>query len=347
MKAIIKAREGANGVEVADVPVPEIGPGDVLVKVHATGICYSDVSIKKDEYIGRRPVPIPMVMGHEAAGEIVEAGATVDSKRVGERVALEPIAGCGTCHQCIIGNQNMCTNWEHIGITRDGTFAQFISIPSRQAHRIADDVPYAVASVTEPFGLVVRTLEQVKPMLGETATIVGPGSIGLLHLLAFKAAGLAKVFMVGLSADAPRFAIAEKLGADACIAVDKEDAADAIRRLTGSAGTDIVVETASSPKASELALALAAPRGRVALFGLYAKAEFSPVQFARSGVTAFGDVAQLTRHFAGALRIMASGVVNFEPVITHRLTLDQMEEAFEATRAGSAVKVVFEPQRAG
>ncbi len=347
MKAIIKARDEAGGVEVADIPVPKVGPGDALVKIHATGICYSDVTIKKNTYIGRKPVPIPMVMGHEGAGEIVEVGDGVDPERVGERVALEPMAGCGTCHQCITGHPNMCASWDHIGITRDGTFAEYISIPSRQVHRIADGVSYPAASLTEPFGLVVRTLEQVKPMLGETATIVGPGSIGLLHLLAFKAAGLAKVIMVGLAADAPRFAIAEKLGADACIAVDKEDVAEVIQKLTGEPGTDIVVETASSPKATELALALVAPRGRAALFGLYPKAEFSPVQFARSGVTAFGDVAQVTRHFVGSLRIMASGVINFEPVITHRLTLDQVEEAFEATKEGNAVKVVFEPQRAG
>jgi len=239
----------------------------------------------------------------------------------------------------------MCANWQHIGLTRDGTFGEFISVPSRQAHRIADDVSFTVASITEPFGLVVRTLEQVKPMLGETAAIVGPGSIGLLHLLAFKAAGLARIVMFGLSSDEPRFEIARELGADECIAVDTEDPFDALNAAIGASGTDIVVETASSPKATELALQLPAPHGRVALFGLYPEARFSPVQFARSGVIAFGDVGQVTRHFVGALRIMASGVIDFEPVITHRLRLDQMEEGFEATKAGNAVKVVFEPQR--
>jgi len=345
MKAIIKASEEAGSVTVADVPVPKVGPGDALVKVYATGICYSDVSVKKDTYIGRTPLPVPMVMGHEAAGEIVEVGAGVDSSRIGERVALEPIAGCGRCHQCITGHQNMCTSWQHIGLTRDGTFAEYIALPARQAHRIADGLPYHVAAVTEPFGLVVRTLEQVKPMLGENVAIIGPGSLGLLHLLAFKAAGMAKVMMVGLSTDAPRFTVAKKHGADACIAVDKEDAPAVIREMTGGQGADIVVETASSPKATELAFQLVAPRGRVSLFGLYPTAEFSPVAFARNGVSAFGDVAQLTRHFVGALRIIGAGVVDLEPLVTHRLTLDEMEAGFAANMSGAAVKVVFEPQR--
>ncbi len=342
MKAIIKASAEAGSLEVTDIPTPVVGPGDVLVKIHASGICYTDATIIENKYIGRKPVPIPMVLGHEAAGEIVEVGPGISSERVGERVALEPIAGCGRCHQCLIGNQNMCASWDHIGITCDGTFAEYIAIPSLQAHRITDSVSYGVASMTEPFGLVVRTLEQVKPMIGETAAIIGPGSIGAMHLLALKAAGLAKVIMVGLDKDAKRFALAEKLGADHSIAVDKEDAVEAIGRLTGGAGVDIVVETASSPKATGLAFEIVAARGRVSLFGLYPSAEFSPVQMLRRGVTAFGDVAQVTRHFVGALRIMASGVIDFAPLITHRFGLDDALQAMDAKKGGDTLKVVFE-----
>jgi len=342
VKAVVKARAEARSLEVTDIPTPPVGPGDVLVKIHASGICYTDASILANKYIGRKPVPIPMVLGHEASGDIVEVGPGIPSERVGERVALEPIAGCGRCRQCLIGNQNMCAGWEHIGITRDGTFAEYIALPSRQVHPIAEGVTYGVASMTEPFGLVVRTLEQVRPMIGETVAIIGPGSIGVMHLLAFKAAGLAKVIMVGLDKDAKRFALAEKLGADHCVVVDKEDAVEAIGRLTGGAGVDIVVETASSPKATGLAFEIVAPRGRVSLFGLYPNAEFSPVQMLRRGVTAFGDVAQVTRHFVGALRIMASGVIDFVPLITHRFGLDDALQAMEAKKEGDAIKVIFE-----
>ena len=343
MKAVVKATQEAMSLEVLDLPMPEVGPNDVLVKIHASGLCYTDSSILKNDYIGRKPVPIPIVLGHEAAGEIVEAGSAVPGNRVGQRVALEPIAGCGHCHQCLMGHPNMCNSWDHIGITCHGTFAEFIAIPSRQAHVIGENVEYAVASMTEPFGLVVRTLEQVNPMIGETAAIIGPGSIGMLHLLALKAAGLGKVIMVGLKKDSKRFEQAMKAGADASIAVDAVDAVEALHELTDGAGADIVVETASSPKATELAFELVAPRGRISLFGLYPRAEFSPVKMVRSGVRAFGDVAQVTRHFVTSSRIMASGIIDFSPAISHRLRLDEAEKAFAATKEGDAVKVVLTP----
>jgi 2-desacetyl-2-hydroxyethyl bacteriochlorophyllide A dehydrogenase len=341
MKAIVKATAEAGSLRVVDLDIPKPEAGDVLVRIHATGICHTDETVLRNEYVGRRPVPVPVIMGHEAAGEIVEVGAGGDRGRIGERVALEPIAGCGHCHQCVTGHQNMCANWEHIGLTRDGTFAEYIVVPARQAHRVDDSVDYEIAAMTEPFGLVARTLEQVRPMVGETAAIVGPGPIGIMHLLAFKAAGLSKVVMVGLAKDEKRFELARSLGADRCIAVDRDDAVEAIKGETGGAGADIVVETASSPKAATQCFELAAPRGRVSLFGLYRTAEFSPLQMMRKGITAYGDVAQLTHHFIHALRIMAGGAIDFRPLVTHITTLENAEEGFAMARGGDAVKVVF------
>ncbi len=342
MKAIVKATAEAGVLSVTDVPTPRVGDGDVLVKVRATGICYTDVTVLQNKYIGRRPVPIPMVMGHEGAGEIVEIGNGVSAARVGQRVALEPIAGCGHCRQCLTGHQNLCTHWEHIGLTRDGTFGEYIAIPSKQAHRIDDSVGFDTAALTEPFGLVVRTLEQVKPIVGESAAIIGPGPIGILHLLAFLAAGIRNVTMVGLSQDAQRFEIARKIGAAHIIRADVDNPVEAIKDYTAGEGADIVVETASSPKATSLAFDLVGPLGRVSLFGLYPSAEFSPLQILRKGVTTFGDVAQLTRHFIQAIQIMGSGVIDFAPVITHRKTVEEAESAFMATREGDAMKVLFE-----
>jgi len=342
MKAIIKATEAAGSLAVEDVASPRVGRGEVLVKIHTTGICHTDVTVLENAYVGRRPVPIPVVMGHEAAGEIVESGEGVHPGRVGERVALEPISGCGHCRQCLTGHQNLCEDWEHIGLTRDGTFAEYIAVPAKQAHRISDNVSFDVAAMAEPFGLVVRTLEQVNPVVGETAAVVGPGPIGLMHLLAFKAAGISSVTMVGLSSDEGRFALAKKLGADHFIRVDAENPSDAIKAVTNGLGADIVVETASSPKAVRTALEVAAPLGRVSLFGLYREADIGPVQMLRKGLTVFGDVAQLTHHFLQALRIMAGGRIDFLPLITHRSTLDKAAEAFSTAGRGDAVKILFQ-----
>lgn len=342
MKAVVKANAEKWSLQVVERPVPKIGDGDVLVRIHATGVCYTDASILMNTYVGRKPVPIPMILGHEGAGEIVEAGPGVDRARIGERVALEPIAGCGHCDQCLVGNTNLCTEWDHIGITRDGTFAEYISIPAKQAHKIADHLEYAVAAVAEPFGLVVRSLEQAKFIVGETVAVVGPGSLGILHLLAFRAAGASKVIMVGLEQDAKRFETAKRLGADHTIMVDREDASKAVLEYTGGRGADVVIETANSPAATGLAFELTAAHGRVILFGLYPEARFSPVKMLRKAVTAYGNVGQVSRHFIGALRIMESGRIDFSEVVASRFSFNQAEAAFKAAKKGEAVKVIFE-----
>ena len=341
MRGIIKANKDEWSLSVADIPVPELGNGDVLVKIRAAGVCHTDVTILENKYIGRKPVPIPIVLGHEGAGEIVDVGPGVSESRIGQRVALEPIGGCGSCYQCLTGNKNLCSSWDHIGITRNGTFAEYISLPSTQAHAISEGVDFSVAAVAEPFGLVVRSLEKAKMMLGESVAIVGPGAIGLMHLIAFRAAGASKVIMLGLEKDRKRFNVAEAAGADHCIAADRENAAEAVMEYTGGNGADIVIETASSPKATSLAFELAGPHGRVILFGLYPEAMFSPVNMLRKAVTAFGDVGQLTRHFIRGLRIMESGMLDFSPVLDARYSFEEAGTALESSISGDVTKVVF------
>jgi len=341
MKAIIKATGEAGSLQVADMPKPIPVPGQVLVQIKATGICFTDVSILTNLYKGRKPVPIPLIMGHEGAGVIAELGPGVKDHVVGERVGLEVLSGCGTCLQCKNGFKNMCTNWDHLGITCHGTFAEY-ALPSNLAHRIPDDLDFAEAAFLEPLSLVVRTLEQAKPMVGETVAILGPGSLGMFHLQAFKAAGASKVFMIGLDQDRERFEIARDIGADDIININQQDPVETILKHTDGQGADIVVETANSPKATQMTFDLAAPRGRVVLFGLYPEATFSPLNLLRKGLTVFGDVAILPRQFLKAMNWVVSGKVSVRKMITKRFSLDQAAEAFEAQRQGKTVKVLFE-----
>ncbi|MFC1532904.1 zinc-binding dehydrogenase [Thermodesulfobacteriota bacterium] len=342
MKAIIKATDKAGSLLVADMPTPEPGPGQILVQIKATGICYTDVTILNNMYKGRKPVPIPIILGHEGAGVVAELGPGVADHAVGDRIALEALSGCGKCLQCRNGFKNMCGDWEHIGITCHGTFAEYLALPSNLAHKMPDDMDFADAAFMEPISLVVRSLEKVMPMVGETAVILGPGSLGMFHLQAFKAAGVSKVIMVGLEQDRNRFKIASELGADHTINISEQDPVEAILEHTDGQGADIVVETANSPKATRMAFDLAAPRGRVVLFGLYPEASFSPVQMLRKGLTVFGDVALVPRQFLRAMNWVLSGKVSAQKVITKRFGLDQAEEAFEAGRKGDTVKVLFE-----
>jgi threonine dehydrogenase-like Zn-dependent dehydrogenase len=341
MKALMKVRDEAGAYEVKDVPVPRPGRGEVVVKVKAASLCYTDVAILMNKYKGRRPVPIPIIMGHEGAGVIHELGEGVNNVAVGDPVGVEVLYGCGFCANCVNGNTNMCTNWRHIGITYDGILAEYVLVPARAVHRLPENISFIDAACLEPVSLTVRTLEQVKPMVGDTVTIFGPGAIGLFHLQAFKAAGAGQVIMVGVDQDEKRFALARQMGADHCVNADQEDPVARIRELTGGLGTDIVVETASSPAVFPLAIEVAAARGRVSFFGLYPEATVSPLTITRSGLTIFGDVGSLPRYFLRAIRWMQYGKVKATPLATRLFTLDEAAAAFEASRQGEVAKVIF------
>jgi len=342
MKAIVKYDEKAGSVEVRDMLEPVPGPTEVKVKIKAAGLCYSDVSIMQNKYVGRKPVPIPLIMGHEGAGVIAELGPEASGHAVGDRVALEPLSGCGRCDQCRNGFSNMCLDWEHLGITCHGTFAEYVTLSENKAHKISGDMDFAEAAILEPLGLVVRSLEQSKPMVGDSVAILGPGALGMMHLLAYKAAGAAKVIMIGLEQDRARFDIARSLGADHIINLSEQDPVEAILEYTRGRGADIVVETANSPKAAQLTFELAAPRGRVVLFGLYSESSFSPLQLLRKGLTVYGDVAVVPRQFSRAINWIESGRVDLQAIITKRFGMNEVQAAFEAARKGEAIKVVFE-----
>jgi threonine dehydrogenase-like Zn-dependent dehydrogenase len=236
----------------------------------------------------------------------------------------------------------MCPNWRHIGITYDGIFAEYIVVPGRTAHKLPDNVSFVDAACLEPISLTVRTMEQVKPMVGDTVTIFGPGAIGLFHLQAFKAAGAGQVIMIGIDQDAKRFEVAKELGADHIINSSKEDVVKRVRELTDGLGTDIVVETASSPAVYPLAIEVAAAKGRVSFFGLYPEATVSPLTIARSGLRIFGDAGSLPRYFVRAIRWMQYGKVRAKPLASRTFRLEEAKEALEASRLGQVAKVIFE-----
>jgi threonine dehydrogenase-like Zn-dependent dehydrogenase len=343
MKAIVKTDQNPGSYAVKDMPAPEPRAGEVLVRVKATGLCYTDMSILKGEYKGRKPVPIPLIMGHEASGVVAGLGPGVGTVQVGQRVGFEVLSGCGKCRNCRLGHKNMCTDWNHLGITGHGTFAEFAVVPEPLVHPLPDNVELADAALLEPLSLVARSLEHVRPQVGESAVIIGPGTVGLLHLQALKAAVVAKLIVVGLDADRIRFGIAEKLGATQIVNASSEDPAQAVMRDTGGLGADILIETASSPKVWDFLLDLMAARGRLSVFGLYPESRFQPLALIRKGVTIYGDVAFLPRHFLRAISWLESGKVSGQALVTTRFRLEQAGEAFEAFRNKETVKCLFEP----
>ena len=342
MKALVKCDEKAGSFEVREVDVPKIGACDVLVQMKATAICGTDISLLDNRYKGKKPVPIPIIPGHEGAGIIADIGKEVKYFKVGDRVAFEALQGCGHCPDCKIGNKNMCHYWEHLGLTCDGTFAEYILVSRDLVHKLPDNISFKNASCLEPIGLTVRSLSNVKPVLGERAAIIGPGKIGLFHLQALKASGVSEIFIIGLDKDKKRFEIAEKLGASFIINGSNEDPVKKVMDLTEGRGVDIVVETANSPKCFSMAIDLAGPKARISTFGLYPEAKISPITILRKGLTICGDVALLTKHFIRAIRWIEIKKVLAEPVITRSFSLEQAEEAIRIFKEGTEGAIIFE-----
>jgi threonine dehydrogenase-like Zn-dependent dehydrogenase len=341
VKAIIKDSPVKGSFHLKDVPKPQVKPGYVLIAIKAAGICNSDISIIDNTYVGRKPVPIPLILGHEGAGIIEEIGQGICGFNVGDRVSFEAVLGCASCSSCRVGLKNMCNNWEHLGITCDGTFAEYVVINAELVHKIPPSISFADAAFLEPVGLTVRSLESIQPMVGDTAAIVGPGTIGLLHLQALKAAGVSSIIIIGLQRDRHKFKIAKDLGADFIVNASNEDPVKAVQEITNGLGANIVVESANSNQALRIAIDLASVKGRVSCFGLYPEATINFLNMIRKSVTVFGDVAQLSRHFIRAINWVESGKVSPRPLITHRFTFVQADEAIKAFRDGG-LKVLFE-----
>ncbi|MDZ4164765.1 MAG: alcohol dehydrogenase catalytic domain-containing protein [Smithellaceae bacterium] len=339
MKAIVKADKA---LEVRELPIPKPAPGEVLVRMKAAGICYSDIMIYKNLYKGRVPVPDPMILGHEGAGIIEEAGEGVHHLKAGDKVGLNPLWGCGQCESCVNAKPNMCLQWRHLGISCDGTFAEYRSVPAFVAHKLPAGISMINAAFIEPIALAVRTFSHVKPQLGDNVAIIGPGSIGMFHLQAFKSAGAAQVIVIGLDQDSKRLEIARNLGADHIVNGSREDVVKRVKELTGGLGCDIVVEAANHPSTAGQAIDLAAAYGRVMLFGLYPEAAISPLTLMRSGLSVMGDVAIIPEWYRRAVRWVEYGKVSAEPLVTRRYRLDQAEEAFAAFSEGDMVKIAFE-----
>jgi L-iditol 2-dehydrogenase len=312
-------------VEGAREPRPE--PGEVIVRVTAAGLCGTDYSI----WTGDRPVDYPRIMGHELVGRVEAVAADVTNVRPGGRVVVEPNYGCGRCPLCREGNRNLCLSRRAIGIDVDGGFAELMRLPSRCCWPAPDGAETDALLLTEPLAVVVRAVDRGVARAGESAAVVGAGSLGLLAL---------QVLLV--SRTSRRFALAHELGADATQATAGGALADAARRFSGREGVDLVVETAGTADAITHALELVRPGGRVVVTGL--PHEPTPVRFfsvVRREITITGSMIYQDE-FGEALRLVATGAVRTRPLITHRFGLDRIADAFAAHAEPASIKVALD-----
>ena len=214
MRALIKTAPGVGNLEILDVLRPVAEAGEALVRVGPSGLCGTDLLLYDGVYRGRnRPVPAPLIVGHEASGVVVALGPGTTWPLPGTRVGIEAVAGCGVCYHCLRGHYNLCQDWHHIGLTRAGVLAEFVVVPTASLLPLPDGVTAESAAFLEPLATAVHTLERVKPPPGISAAIIGPGPLGFLHLQVLQAAGVGPIVMYGQAGDESRLDLAASLGA--------------------------------------------------------------------------------------------------------------------------------------
>lgn len=306
------------------------------MRVSRAGLCGTDYRI----WTGDRAVAYPRVMGHEFVGRVDAVGGAVRGVRVGDRVVVEPNYSCGRCPLCREGNRNLCFQRTTVGIDVDGAFAELTRVPEHCCWAVPAGVADDDALLAEPLAVVARAVKRSAARGGETAAVVGAGTLGLLALQVLVARGV-RVLVVGRTSR--RFEMARSLGAADTHLASAGPLEEAARRFSGREGVDLVIETAGTATAVEHALALVRPGGRVVLTGLphepTSVAFFSVV---RREVTITGSMIYQDE-FADALRLLESGAVNAKPLVTHRFDLDAIDAAFAAHQDPASIKVTIAP----
>ncbi len=344
MQAFIKTAPGVGNMIVGEAPVPVPQPGEALIKVVRSGMCGTELLVHDDVYRGRkRPMPFPLIVGHEASGVVAELGPGAAGLRLGTRVALEGVSGCGACFHCLRGSYNLCQDWHHIGLTRAGALAELVTVPVSSLIPIPDDVSFESAAMLEPFSNAAHTLERLRPAPGQPAAIVGPGPLGLLNLQVLRAAGASPILVFGRRGDEPRLQLARALGADVAVVADRKAAQEHVAEISDGIGMAIVIEAAGTSEAVQTALDIVASNGSLVTLGLARSTEIDALTIVRKNLTWLGVVAAVRRHYAEAIRLIQSGKVQPERLITHRMPLADAASAVPAMRSGDAVKIMFAP----
>ena len=327
---------GPRDLRVEAIAAPRAGRDEVVVAVHAVGLCGTDYRI----WSGDRPVRYPLVMGHEFIGRVSEVGPGVANVAPGDKVAVEPNYSCGECPLCREGNRNLCLSRTAVGIDVDGGFAQQVRLPAR----VCWPAPAALADdqllLAEPLAVVVRAVGRGTARAGETAAVLGVGTLGLLAIQTLRARGV-RVLAVGRTSR--RLDVAQRLGVEAVATTESGGHVDAARALSGREGVDLVIETAGTAVAVEQAVDLVRPGGRVVLTGLpHEPSSLSFFSVVRREIQIIGSMIY-QGEFQEAIRLLAAGAVDAAPLLTHRFSLDAIRAAFDAHRSPESIKVAVFP----
>ncbi|MHA1959316.1 MAG: zinc-dependent alcohol dehydrogenase [Candidatus Thorarchaeota archaeon] len=343
MRGLVKTARGKGNLEIRDLESPSPKPDEVLVEVKAAGICGSDIHIKHDQSFYTPPV----VLGHEYSGVVVDVGDEVQNVGIGDRVVSPATAYCGQCYHCKTGCVNRCTcpDKRILGVSlADGAFAKYVVVPEFIIHKVPEGLSLEEAALAEPSACVVHSVAETTPITpGDVVVVQGPGTMGLLATQVAKSMGAGSVIVTGMTSDRWRLDIAEKVGADLTIDVQKSDhAAETVREYSDGLGADVVIEASGAGPARSQALDFVKSTGHVSLLGVQGKStEINLDYMIEKELTMVGTWGTLPSSWVTTLRLMASGQLDVKPLITHELSLGEWEKGFELMESQKAIKVLF------
>jgi threonine 3-dehydrogenase len=338
MRAIVKARPGP-GLELREVPIPEPGINDVLIRIKRTSICGTDVHIYNWDAWAAKTIPVPMTIGHEFVGEIAQVGSNVQTFRPGDLVDGEGHIVCGVCRHCLAGLRHLCNDSKGVGVNRPGAFAEYLCLPATNAVKVDPSIPLDVLSCFDPLGNATHAALQFD-LVGEDVLITGAGPIGCMATAIAQQAGARKVVVTDVNAD--RLALAKRMGATRVVDVSREKLAEVQRELGMKEGFDVGLEMSGNPKALNDMIDNMAHGGRLALLGIMpekAAIDWNKVVF--SMLTIRGIYG---REIYGTWYKMQSLIqrgLDITPVITHRFPSAEFEKGFELMRSGKSGKIIL------
>jgi len=343
MKALLLSKY--RHLEIADLPNPTPGPGEILVKVAACGICGSDVH-GYDGSSGRR-IP-PIVMGHEAAGRVAKVGPQVTGWSEGDRVTFDSTISCGACRYCARGEINLCDNRRVLGVSCAdyscaGAFAEYVIVPQRIVYRLPDSLSFSEAAMLEAVAVAVHAVSLSKISSGDRALVLGAGMIGLLTLQALRAAGCSTVYVADV--DASRLKLAKEVGATETLHATGDDLVSEVLRLTNNAGIDVAVEAVGIDATVRAAVNSVRKGGTVTLVGNITPEVTLPLQKAVTRQIRLQGSCASTGEYPKAIELLTSGAIKVKPLISAVAPLDDGPQWFERlySREPNLMKVVLTP----
>ncbi|MCU0247043.1 MAG: L-threonine 3-dehydrogenase [Bryobacter sp.] len=338
MKALVKSKREP-GLWLEDIPEPKIGINDVLIQVLRTGICGTDLHIYKWDDWAQKTIPVPMAVGHEFVGRIIEVGSNVADFKVGDVVSGEGHVVCGRCRNCMAGRRHLCAHTQGIGVNRPGAFAEYIVLPMTNIWKHADSIDLDVASIFDPFGNAVHTALSF-PVLGEDVLITGAGPIGIMAAAVVKHAGARYTVITDLNP--ARLELARKVGVTLAVDPREMPLKEAQKKLGMKEGFDVGLEMSGNGTAFRDLLANMAHGGRIAMLGIPSEPlaiDWNTVIF--NMLTIKGIYGREMYETWYKMTVMLESGLDITPVITHRLDYRDFEQGFTAMKTGDSGKVVL------